>query len=102
MNKIIIMKAFFGELIGTFILVFMGCSSVALAISGEVFAGLFQIACVWGLAVFLGIVASAKLSDGHNARRILPAVLQDRQRIINCLTSRAFLNNSDNAAHIFL
>ncbi len=59
------MKAFFGELIGTFILVFMGTASVALAISGEAFSGLFQIACVWGLAVFLGIVASAKLSDSH-------------------------------------
>ncbi len=59
------MKAFFGELIGTFILVFMGTASVALAISGAAFSGIFQIACVWGLAVFLGIVASSKLSDGH-------------------------------------
>ena len=44
----------------------------------------------------------AVLTPGHNSRRILPPVLQYRQRIINCLTDRAFLNDSDNAAHIFL
>lgn len=53
----------------------MGTASVALAISGDAFGGLFQIAAVWGLAVFLGIVASAKLSDSHLNPAVTVAML---------------------------
>jgi glycerol uptake facilitator protein len=37
-----------GEFIGTFLLVFFGCGSVAAAILTEAQVGIFQVATVWG------------------------------------------------------
>ena len=58
-------QEFFGEFIGTFILVFFGCGSVASAILFDSFDGLFQIAFVWVIGVTLAIYASRKYSDAH-------------------------------------
>ena len=64
------LRDFFGEFIGTFILVFFGCGSVAVTILFSSLTGLFQIAVVWGLAVTLAIYATRHLSGAH----INPAV----------------------------
>ncbi len=58
-------KQFFGELIGTFILVFLGCGSVAGAVLFHAFEWLFQIAAIWGVAVALAISVTAPLSGAH-------------------------------------
>jgi len=58
------MKAFKGEFIGTFILVFFGCGSVAASVLFNAF-NLFQVAIIWGVGVAFGIIASRKWSDAH-------------------------------------
>ncbi|UCD16156.1 MAG: aquaporin family protein [Candidatus Omnitrophota bacterium] len=59
-----------GELLGTFILVFFGCGSVAVTILFSSLMGLFQVAIVWGVGVTLAIYATRHLSCAH----INPAV----------------------------
>jgi glycerol uptake facilitator protein len=56
---------FLGELLGTFILVFFGCSSVAVSVLFKSHVGLFQIASVWGIGVTLAIYATRHLSCAH-------------------------------------
>lgn len=58
------MKAFAGELIGTFILVFVGCGAVALAVLFGALS-LFGVALIFGSGVTLGIYASKKWSPAH-------------------------------------
>lgn len=58
-------KLFFGELIGTFVLVFFGCGVVAVAVLGLAKVSFWQVATVWGLAVTLGIYISRSLSGAH-------------------------------------
>ncbi len=57
--------AFFGELAGTFLLVFFGIGSVHVAVLTGGISGLGQVAAVWGLAVAMGIYATAHLSGAH-------------------------------------
>lgn len=59
-----ILNIIVGELIGTFVLVFIGTSSVAVAVLYDVL-NLYQIATIWVAAVTLGIYASKKLSNAH-------------------------------------
>ncbi len=47
---------FAGELIGTFLLVFFGCGSVATVVAHEASVGLFQVAIVWGLGLSAAMV----------------------------------------------
>lgn len=56
---------FAGEAIGTFILVFFGCGSVAVTVLFAAHAGLFQVAAIWGAAVALAIYATRHLSCAH-------------------------------------
>lgn len=56
---------FAGEFIGTFLLVFFGCGSVAVSVLFSAHAGLFQIAMIWGLAVTIAIYATRHLSCAH-------------------------------------
>jgi glycerol uptake facilitator protein len=56
---------FVGEFIGTLLLVFFGCGSVAVTILFSAHAGLFQMATIWGLAVTLAIYATRHLSCAH-------------------------------------
>ena len=42
-----------GECVGTFLLVFFGCGSVASAVLTGATAGVFQVAIVWGLGIAL-------------------------------------------------
>lgn len=56
---------FAGEAIGTCILVFFGCGSVAAAVLFSSHAGLFQVAAIWGIGVTLAIYATRHLSCAH-------------------------------------
>jgi len=56
---------FLGELIGTFILVFFGCGSIAVTILFSAHSGLFQIAAIWGIGVTLAIYATRHISCAH-------------------------------------
>lgn len=58
-------KNFTGELIGTFVLVFFGCGSVAVSVLFGAFSSLFEVAFIWGLAVIFGIFAARSFSDAH-------------------------------------
>lgn len=54
-----------GEVIGTFILVFFGCGSVATAVLTGAQIGIFQVAIVWGIGIALAIQLTAALSGAH-------------------------------------
>jgi len=54
-----------GECFGTFLLVFIGTGSVAVAVLFEAFSGLLQVALVWGVGVTLAIYATRHLSCAH-------------------------------------
>lgn len=58
-------REFIGELVGTFLLVFFGCGSVAAAVCFDAFGGLFQIASIWGIGVALAIALTGPLSGAH-------------------------------------
>lgn len=59
------MQDFCGESLGTFILVFFGCGSVAVSVLFSAYQGLFQVAAIWGIGVTLAIYASRGLSCAH-------------------------------------
>ena len=56
---------FAGETIGTCILVFFGCGSVAAAVLFSAHSGLFQVAAIWGIGVTLAIYSTRHLSCAH-------------------------------------
>ena len=58
-------RDFVGEALGTFILVFFGCGTVAVTILFDAHSGLLQVAIVWGLAVTLAIYSTRHLSCAH-------------------------------------
>lgn len=59
------LRDFMGEFIGTFMLVFFGCGSVAVTVLFSAHSGLFQVAMVWGAGVALSIYATRHLSCAH-------------------------------------
>ena len=79
-------RFFLGEILGTFILVFIGCGSVSLAISYEIIHSLIEVALFWTFGVILGIYASLKLSGAHLNPAVSIAMLVDKQ-----LTLKKFL-----------
>jgi glycerol uptake facilitator protein len=54
-----------GEFLGTFILVFFGCGSVATAVLTGAQVGIFQVAIVWGIGVAIAIYLTSSLSCAH-------------------------------------
>ncbi len=57
--------SFCGELVGTFLLVFFGCGSVAAAVATGAQVGLFQVAIVWGFGLTIAILLTSKASGAH-------------------------------------
>jgi glycerol uptake facilitator protein len=72
-------RIFTGEIIGTFILVFIGCGSVSLAIIYEIINSLFEVALFWTLGVILGIYCSSKLSGAHLNPAVSIAMLTEKK-----------------------
>jgi len=60
-----ISKAHLGEYLGTFILVFIGCGSVATAVIYGIPSSLLGVAIIWGLGVAAAIFASRSISPAH-------------------------------------
>ena len=58
-------KSLFGEFLGTLILTFVGCSTVALAVIYGVFPNIIPIALIWGLGVTIAIYATKGYSKSH-------------------------------------
>jgi glycerol uptake facilitator protein len=56
---------FVGEFVGTFLLVFFGCGSVAAAVLTGAQVGIFQVAIVWGLGIAIAIFITGSLSGAH-------------------------------------
>ena len=56
---------FWGELVGTFLLVFFGCSSVAISVIFDSYQGLFQIAALWGIGLTIAIKITGPMSGAH-------------------------------------
>lgn len=54
-----------GEILGTFIMVFLGVGAVATATLFGAHTGPFQVGLVWGLAVMIGIYCTRNLSAAH-------------------------------------
>lgn len=72
---------FVGETIGTFILVFFGCGSVAASVLFSAHVGLFQIAAIWGIGVALAIYATRHLSCAHLNPAVSIAMVLGRRMI---------------------
>ncbi len=60
-----IRRRFVGEAVGTYLMVMIGTSSVAVAAITGAQVGLLQVAAVWALGVSLSIYATANISGAH-------------------------------------
>ena len=58
-------NAFLGEFIGTFMLVFFGCSTVAVTVLFGTLVGQFQIAVCWGITITLSIYMTRHICNAH-------------------------------------
>lgn len=72
-------REFLGELIGTFLLVLLGCGSVAVSVLFNAHQGLFQIAIVWGIGVTLAIYVTRSLSCAHLNPAVTLAMLTSKR-----------------------
>jgi glycerol uptake facilitator protein len=64
-NRPIVPAWLAGEFLGTFLLVFFGCGSVATAVLTGAQVGIFQVAIVWGIGIATAIYLTASLSGAH-------------------------------------
>lgn len=60
-----LIQGFTGEVIGTFLMCFLGIGSVATATLYQAHTGPFQVGIVWGLAIAIAIYATRNLSSAH-------------------------------------
>jgi glycerol uptake facilitator protein len=68
-----------GEALGTFILVFFGCGSVAAAVLTGAQVGIFQVAVVWGIGIALAIQLTSVLSGAHLNPAVTLALATERR-----------------------
>ncbi|MGJ8634446.1 MAG: MIP/aquaporin family protein [Luteolibacter sp.] len=96
---------FVGELLGTFILVFFGCGSVASAVTTGALVGVFQVAIVWGFGIATAIYLTGSLSGAHlnPAVTIAMAVFGDfpKKRVLPYIATQ-MLGAFISAATIFI
>ena len=71
------MKGIIGELLGTFVLTFLGCSSVAVCVLFEEYNSIFQIGLVWGITVTLVVFLTRNICYAH----LNPMVSRCSQRL---------------------
>ena len=64
-NRHVALRECLGELIGTYILVFFGVGAVHVAVLTGAYAGLWQVAAIWGVAVAMAIYATSDVSGAH-------------------------------------
>ncbi|MGC4071017.1 MAG: MIP/aquaporin family protein [Nibricoccus sp.] len=72
-------REFVGESIGTAILVFFGCGSVAAAVLTGAQIGIFQVAVVWGIGIALAIQLTSALSGAHLNPAVTLALASSRK-----------------------
>ncbi|KAI8799818.1 aquaporin-like protein [Cladochytrium replicatum] len=60
-----LIRAFCGELVGTFLMLWWGYSAVYTAVIGDAMKGLWQVASTWGFAIAVSIYVSAPFSGAH-------------------------------------
>lgn len=60
-----LIQGFTGEVIGTFLMCFLGIGAVATATLYQAHTGPFQVGMVWGLAIAIAIYATRNLSCAH-------------------------------------
>ncbi|OXZ29589.1 aquaporin family protein [Finegoldia magna] len=60
-----LIQGFTGEVIGTFLMCFLGIGAVATATLYQAHTGPFQVGIVWGLAIAIAIYATRNLSCAH-------------------------------------
>ena len=58
-------RGFLGEFLGTFVLVFFGCSCVACAVLFGEYVSIFQVGLTWGIGVTLAVYMTRYLSCAH-------------------------------------
>jgi glycerol uptake facilitator protein len=96
----------FGEFLGVFLLVFIGTSSVAAAVLFNAYAGLVQVAFIWGIGVILAIYATRHLSCAHlNPAVTIGMVIagrMERRLLPWYLTSQLFGGIAGGAALLWL
>jgi glycerol uptake facilitator protein len=80
-------KKSLGELVGTFILVFIGCSSVAISTLGLGLSSLLEVALVWGTGVTLAIYSVRKICPAHFNPAVSLAEFMDKKITTSTLFS---------------
>lgn len=80
-------REFFGEMVGTFLLVLFGCGAVAVTTLYQAHQGLLQIALVWGVGVSLAIYATRHLSCAHLNPAVTIAMVASKRMMVSKLPS---------------
>lgn len=70
------MKAFTGEVLGTFLLVLFGCGSAAVSVLFGEYQSILQIGMVWGIAVMLAVYLVAPIVGGVLAALFFVHILE--------------------------
>ena len=92
------LPGFAGEMLGTFILVFFGISAVAVSVLFSAHSGLFQVAMVWGIGVFIAIYCTRHLSWAHLNPAVSLAMVPESRLIGSCAWLQGCLFNEHGSA----